>query len=369
MNSDEITKRKPFVIVGLSGGVDSAVAAALLIEQGYRVEGLFMKNWEEDDDEEYCSAAVDLADAQSVCEQLDIPLHTVNFSADYWGRVFEYFLDEYRRGRTPNPDILCNREIKFKAFLDHARGLGADAIATGHYARITRHGDAYQLRTGLDKNKDQSYFLYTLGQAQLSRSLFPLGEMEKPEVRKLAASLRFGNAAKKDSTGICFIGERRFRDFLGRFLPSQPGDIVTPDGEVIGQHQGLMYYTMGQRQGLGIGGMKNASPEPWFAADKDLERNCLIVVQGHDHPLLLHHSLEATQLSWVSGQAPVAPARLTAKIRYRQASQSCRIESIEGDRARVVFDQPQRAVTPGQSIVFYQDDVCLGGGVIDQRYR
>ncbi len=359
---------RPFVIVGLSGGVDSAVAAALLLEQGYRVEGLFMKNWEEDDDEEYCSAAVDLADARGVCEQLQIPLHTVNFSAEYWDRVFEYFLDEYRKGRTPNPDILCNREIKFKAFLDYALDMGADAIATGHYARITRQSDEFRLRAGLDRNKDQSYFLYTLGQAQLRRSLFPLGEMQKPAVRRLAALLHLGNADKKDSTGICFIGERRFRDFLGRFLPARPGQIVTSDGDVVGEHQGLMYYTMGQRQGLGIGGMKDAAAAPWFVADKDLENNRLIVVQGHDHPLLMHRALEASGLSWVSGRAPETPVKLAAKIRYRQPAQACRLEHVAKDKARVVFAQPQRAIAPGQSIVFYQDDVCLGGGVIDRRY-
>ncbi len=355
------------IIVGLSGGVDSAVAAALLIEQGYQVEALFMKNWEEDDDEDYCSAAEDLADAAAVCERLGIKLHSVNFSAEYWDRVFEYFLAEYRSGRTPNPDILCNREIKFRAFLDHAQTLGADGIATGHYARIGAEHGQYQLLAGIDCNKDQSYFLYTLGQPQLALSLFPLGGLEKPEVRQRAERLGLSVANKKDSTGICFIGERRFSEFLGRFLPASPGDIVTTDGEVIGRHNGLMFYTLGQRQGLGIGGRKGASDQPWFVADKDLTHNRLIVVQGHDHPRLLHRALEASQLSWVSGAPPDCPVELSAKVRYRQPAQTCRLTRIENGVARVEFAQPQRAITPGQSVVFYQGDICLGGGVIDRR--
>ncbi|HBS26930.1 MAG TPA: tRNA 2-thiouridine(34) synthase MnmA [Gammaproteobacteria bacterium] len=361
--------QKTPVIVGISGGVDSAVAALLLIEQGYAVEGLFMKNWEEDDDEEYCAAAEDLADAQSVCDQLGIRLRTVNFATEYWDRVFEYFLEEYRSGRTPNPDIMCNKEIKFKAFLDYARSLGAEFIATGHYARITQDRGLYQLRAGLDDTKDQSYFLYTLGQPQLAKSLFPLGEMEKTAVRELARKHNFTNSDKKDSTGICFIGERKFSEFLNRFLPAQPGEIITPEGKVIGQHNGLMYYTMGQRQGLGIGGRKDSNTEPWFAAEKNLQTNQLIAVQGHDHPLLMHRSLDASQLTWVSGSAPELPRHATAKIRYRQQSQSCVLESIEDGSLRVVFEQPQRAITSGQSIVIYEDDNCLGGGIIDHRYE
>ncbi len=353
------------VIVGMSGGVDSSVAALLLLQQGYQVEGLFMKNWEEDDTKEYCSAETDLADAQSVSDQLGIKLHTVNFSTEYWDRVFEYFLDEYRSGRTPNPDILCNKEIKFKAFLNYALDIGADYIATGHYARVD-HSDTDNVRMlkGRDNNKDQTYFLYTLGQQQLSRSLFPVGELEKPEVRRLAQEAGFDTATKKDSTGICFIGERKFKDFLQKFIPAQPGKIVTPEGEVIGEHQGLMYYTLGQRQGLGIGGLKTANSEPWFVVDKDLDKNHLIAGQGHQHPLLLKKQLHASQLHWVAGEPPSHHFNCKAKIRYRQNEESCQVH-IKNQQATVCFDDAQRAITPGQSIVFYQDDICLGGGVID----
>lgn len=357
---------KPFVIVGISGGVDSSVAALRLLQAGYRVEGLFMKNWEEDDSEDYCSAAVDLADAQAVCQTLGIKLHTVNFSAEYWDRVFEYFLAEYKAGRTPNPDIMCNKEIKFKAFLNYALDLGADYIATGHYARIGRggHGEVTMLR-GLDKNKDQTYFLYTLGQAQLSKTLFPVGDIEKSAVRELAAEAGFVTAKKKDSTGICFIGERKFKDFLQRFLPAQPGEIITPEGEVIGEHHGLMYYTLGQRQGLGIGGMKTASEAPWFVVDKHLDRNQLIAAQGHDHPLLLKRRLIASQLHWTTPQAMPAQFQCTAKTRYRQQDQACTVVLDDNNGCVVQFDQPQRAVTPGQSVVFYQAEQCLGGGIIE----
>ncbi|MCK5812841.1 MAG: tRNA 2-thiouridine(34) synthase MnmA [Cocleimonas sp.] len=361
----QLIPEKTRVIVGMSGGVDSSVAALLLLQQGYQVEGLFMKNWEEDDTEEYCSATTDLADAQSVSNQLGIKLHTVNFSTEYWDRVFAYFLEEYRSGRTPNPDILCNKEIKFKAFLDYALDIGADYIATGHYARID-HSDADHVKMlkGCDNNKDQSYFLYTLGQQQLSKSLFPVGELEKPVVRKLAKEAGFDTATKKDSTGICFIGERKFKDFLQRFIPAQPGEIVTPEGDVIGEHQGLMYYTLGQRQGLGIGGLKAASDEPWFVVAKDLENNHLIAGQGHQHPLLLKKQLQASQLHWVAGKAPADNFTCKAKIRYRQAEESCQVRMVN-QQAIVCFDQQQRAITPGQSIVFYDNEICLGGGIID----
>jgi tRNA-specific 2-thiouridylase len=354
------------VIVGLSGGVDSSVAALLLLEQGYQVEGLFMKNWEEDDTEDYCSAAVDLADAQAVADQLGIKLHTRNFASEYWDRVFTYFLDEYRAGRTPNPDIMCNKEIKFKAFLDLALELGADYIATGHYARIARDPDGtVRMLKGVDANKDQTYFLYTLQQHQLQRSLFPVGEWQKSRVRELAEKANFTTARKKDSTGICFIGERKFREFLQRFLPAQPGNIVTPDGETIGKHHGLMYYTLGQRQGLGIGGRKDADDSPWFVVEKDMTHNQLIVTQGHQHELLMKHFLLASQLHWVAGHPPAQSFECKAKIRYRQIEESCQVTILEGGHCEVCFPKAQRAITPGQSIVFYQADICLGGGIID----
>ncbi len=353
------------VVVGLSGGVDSSVSALLLKEQGYDVQGLFMKNWEEDDTDQYCSASEDIADAQAVCDKLGIKLHTVNFATEYWDNVFEYFLAEYSAGRTPNPDILCNREIKFKAFLDYAMHLGADYIATGHYARIQQKKERYYLLKGLDPNKDQSYFLYTLGQPQLSRSLFPIGHLEKPLVRKLAAQAGLITHAKKDSTGICFIGERKFKEFLSRYLPAQPGNMETPEGEMIGRHDGLMYYTIGQRQGLHIGGRKQSEAKPWYVVGKAINRNVLIVAQGHDHPLLFTHSLSCSQITWVSKQAPALPLTCAAKTRYRQTEQSCTIMSNSNNNYLVEFKEPQWAVTPGQSIVFYQADICLGGGIID----
>jgi len=359
------------VIVGMSGGVDSSVAAWCLLQQGYAVEGLFMKNWEEDDGTEYCTAKEDLADAQSVADSLGIHLHTANFAAEYWDNVFEHFLAEYRAGRTPNPDILCNREIKFRAFLDYALALGADAIATGHYARVVHTANGAQLLRGLDSNKDQSYFLHAVGGKELGQALFPVGEMEKPEVRRIASKLGLVTHDKKDSTGICFIGERRFKDFLQQYLPAQPGDIRSPDGQLLGQHQGLMYYTLGQRQGLHIGGVAGAKEEPWYVAGKHLDSNTLVAVQGSQHPLLMSRRLwlekpDANNTAyWVDGSGPALPCRCTAKTRYRQADQSCVLEA-DGDRIRVTFDEPQWAVTPGQSAVFYDGEYCLGGAVIEQ---
>ena len=361
------------VMVGMSGGVDSSVAALLLIEQGYQVEGLFMKNWEEDDDTEYCTAKADLADAASVCQTLGIRLHTANFAAEYWDNVFEHFIQEYRAGRTPNPDILCNREIKFKAFLDYATELGADLIATGHYARRavrkTANGPQTLLLKGLDNNKDQSYFLSAVNAVSLERSLFPVGEFEKPVVRDLAARHGLITHDKKDSTGICFIGERKFKDFLQRYLPAQPGVIETVAGEVVGQHHGLMYHTYGQRQGLGIGGLQKHGEAPWYVVGKDLQRNVLLVAQGNDNPWLFSSRLRATQLAWVNRIPPALPLRCAAKIRYRQADQECSVDQQGDDAVLVSFTSPQRAVTPGQTIVFYEGEVCLGGAVIEQYFR
>lgn len=354
------------VVVGMSGGVDSAVTALLLLEQGYRVTGLFMKNWEEDDQTGLCTAPQDHADAQAVCDRLGIELKAVNFAAEYWDQVFETFLAEYGAGRTPNPDILCNKHIKFRAFLDYALDLGADLIATGHYARVEQFDGRYRMLKGLDAGKDQTYFLYTLTQEQLSRTLFPIGHLEKRKVRELAEKACFPNSAKKDSTGICFIGERRFREFLQRFLPAQPGDMETPDGEIVRRHEGLMYYTLGQRQGLNIGGRRGCSPEPWYVLEKDLKRNVLLVGQGHDHPRLFHNALEAAQLDWCAGQGPAENLRCAAKTRYRQVEEPCTVEMLDANRCRVVFDQPQRAITPGQSVVFYLGEECMGGGIIEQ---
>lgn len=349
----------------MSGGVDSSVAALQLLQQGYQVEGLFMKNWEQDDDKEYCAAALDLADAQQVCDRLGIILHSVNFSDQYWDRVFQHFLNEYRAGRTPNPDILCNKEIKFKAFLDYALSIGAAAIATGHYARVTEKDSEYFLLKGCDADKDQSYFLYTLGQQQLRHSLFPVGTMHKPELRHTAQREGLITHNKKDSTGICFIGERKFRDFLQQYLPAQPGDIIDENNRVLGQHHGLMYYTLGQRKGLGIGGVKDSPEQAWYTLEKNLLNNRLIVGQGENNPRLFHNQLQASQLHWVSSVAPKIQFTCKAKVRYRQMDQDCKIIQIDNNMCTVIFNQPQRAVTPGQSIVFYQNDICLGGGVID----
>ncbi|MEC7816492.1 MAG: tRNA 2-thiouridine(34) synthase MnmA [Pseudomonadota bacterium] len=357
------------VIVGMSGGVDSSVAAWLLKDQGYQVEGLFMKNWDEDDGTEYCTAMTDLADAQAVADAIGIKLHTASFAAEYWDRVFEHFLSEYKAGRTPNPDILCNKEVKFRAFLDYAVTLGADFIATGHYARQRplEDGSALLLK-GLDGNKDQSYFLHAVSGERIARTLFPVGELEKPEVRRIAEAQGFVTHDKKDSTGICFIGERKFTDFLKQYLPAQPGDIETPEGQVIGRHQGLMYHTIGQRQGLGIGGLSDFGDEPWYVAEKDLDRNVLIAVQGKQHPLLFARGLVSGPIDWVAGQAPGTQFRCKAKTRYRQPDQDCEVTVLEYG-VKVVFDDAQRAVTPGQSVVFYDGEICLGGGVIEQTWR
>jgi len=357
------------VIVGMSGGVDSSVAALMLVQQGFQVEGLFMKNWDEDDDSEYCTAKQDLADAQQVCDKIGIPLHRANFAADYWDNVFEHFLAEYKAGRTPNPDILCNREIKFKVFIEYAELLGAQYIATGHYVRRGAHRDQTALLKGVDNNKDQSYFLHAVGEAALSRSLFPLGNIEKSEVRELARGQGFVTSKKKDSTGICFIGERRFSDFLKQYLPAQPGTMMTPEGRNMGEHQGLMFYTLGQRQGLGIGGVKDAGDEPWYSLGKDLKNNILIVGQGANHPLLYTDSLCASEINWINGVPPSSSFECSAKTRYRQPDQPCTVTLQGDDKCQVSFKSPQRAVTPGQSVVFYQGDLCLGGGVIERAWN
>jgi tRNA-specific 2-thiouridylase len=348
------------IVVGMSGGVDSSVAAWLLKEQGHEVLGLFMKNWEDDDTDTYCTSREDLVDAVAAADVIGIDIEAVNFSAQYRERVFRSFLEEHQAGRTPNPDVLCNAEIKFKAFLDHALGLGADWMATGHYARVGEANGRHLLLKALDPAKDQSYFLYRLNQAQLARTLFPLGAMHKREVRALARRIGLPNHAKRDSTGICFIGERPFREFLMRYLPVEPGRIETPEGRDVGTHQGLMYYTIGQRHGLGIGG----PGEAWYVAGKQRVANRLIVVQGHDHPALFRDRLVADQSSWVSGTAPRTPVRCAAKTRYRQADAACVLSSATGERCEVAFDAPQRAITPGQSVVLYDADVCLGGGII-----
>ncbi|MDM9559166.1 tRNA 2-thiouridine(34) synthase MnmA [Bordetella petrii] len=361
------------VVVGMSGGVDSSVTAWLLKQQGYEVVGLFMKNWEDDDDSEYCSTRQDLLDAASVADVVGVDFEYVNFAAEYKDRVFAEFLREYSAGRTPNPDVLCNAEIKFKAFLDHAMTLGAEHIATGHYARVRAiagpHGREYQLLKALDASKDQSYFLHRLNQAQLSRTLFPLGELHKTEVRRIAHEIGLHNAAKKDSTGICFIGERPFREFLNRYLPTEPGDILTPEGRRVGRHHGLSFYTLGQRKGLGIGGVKgrqrdDGTADAWYVARKDLKNNVLYVVQGHDHPWLLSARLRALDASWVAGRLPAAGG-YGAKTRYRQADAACMLQGAGHDGAfELSFGQPQWAVTPGQSAVLYDGDICLGGGII-----
>ena len=350
-------------MVGVSGGVDSAVALLLLQQRGEPVSGLFMKNWEEDG--EGCRAEDDRRDALKVCAQLGVPFHSANFAREYWSGVFEHFIAEYRSGRTPNPDILCNREIKFRSFLDHARALGAERIATGHYARVDRSGGRYRLLRGRDAGKDQSYFLHALGQEALSSTLFPIGELQKPEVRRLAERARLPVHGKRDSTGICFIGERDFRAFLARYLPVKPGEIRDPQGRALGEHQGVFFYTLGQREGLQLGGVRGRAQAPWFVIGKDVSRNILYVEQGHDSRWLFSRQLRASQASWTAGSPPSARFGCTARTRYRQQDVDCEVEVADDGQLSVRFDAPQRAVTPGQSVVFYVQEECLGGAVID----
>jgi tRNA-uridine 2-sulfurtransferase len=364
-----VTRRKR-VIVGMSGGVDSSVAAWLLKQQGFEVVGVFMKNWEDDDTDEYCTSREDLVDAAAAADVIGIDLEAVNFAAEYRARVFTQFLREYEAGRTPNPDVLCNSEIKFRAFLEHALALGADAIATGHYARVRAAADGgarVELLKAIDKTKDQSYFLHRLTQAQLAPAMFPLGTMKKSDVRMLARRERIPTWAKKDSTGICFIGERPFRDFLARYLPRMPGPIVTPEGRNVGAHSGLAYYTLGQRQGLGVGGVRQGRSAPWFVAGKDTARNALIAVQGRDHPLLYRSEVDVIDMHWIAGAAPTLGTALGAKTRYRMADATCEIGPSRDGRIRAVFTAPQWAPTPGQYLVLYDGEICLGGGVIDSR--
>jgi tRNA-specific 2-thiouridylase len=354
----------------MSGGVDSSVAAYLLLQQGYQVEGVFMKNWEEDDNDDYCAAAEDLADAQQVADKLDITLHTINFAAEYWDNVFEFFLAEYAAGRTPNPDIMCNKEIKFKAFLEYAaEDLGADYIATGHYVQRQEQQGKFQLLRGFDNNKDQSYFLYTLSHEQVAKTLFPVGDIAKPKVREIAAELGLITHNKKDSTGICFIGERKFTDFLAQYLPAKPGPIISAEGQSLGQHQGLMYHTLGQRKGLHIGGLKDCGDEPWYVVDKDVLTNTLIVGQGANHPRLYSKGLIANQLEWVDRIALSGSIKLSLKTRYRQQDIPATVTVLENGKVKAIFDSPQKAVTPGQSAVFYQQNICLGGGIIESFIR
>ena len=354
------------IIVGMSGGVDSSVAAYLLLKSGYRVEGLFMRNWEEDDGTEYCTAKDDLIDAASVCEALNIKLHVANFAAEYWDNVFKHFLKEYEAGRTPNPDILCNKEIKFKALLDYATDLGADLIATGHYVRKKDLGSQTYLLKGIDTDKDQSYFLSQVGESCLKKSMFPVGELNKSEVRGIAKNLNLSTFDKKDSTGICFIGERKFKDFLSQYVPAKVGNIETQDGKILGEHSGVAFYTIGQRQGLGIGGVKDQADQPWYVIHKNIQKNVLIVAQGNEHLDLYSSSLTASQLFWINEQVPNLPLRCSAKIRYRQSDQVCLVKNLQNGLLQVDFDEPQRAVTPGQHVVFYNDDHCLGGAIIER---
>lgn len=358
------------VVVGMSGGVDSSVSAYLLQQKGYQVEGLFMKNWEEDDTHEYCAATEDLQDAKSVCNKLNIKLHTINFSAEYWDNVFQHFLAEYKAGRTPNPDVLCNKEIKFKAFLDFAaEDLHADFIATGHYVRRRDIGGHTQLLRGLDDNKDQSYFLHGIGEQQIAQTLFPVGELNKPQVRRIAQEQDLITHDKKDSTGICFIGKRKFTEFLQEYLPAKPGEIVTLTGEVIGTHQGLMYHTLGQRKGLGIGGLQNSGDAPWYVVGKNMNENRLIVAQGANHPALFSYGLIARQCDWIDRKIKTTPFSCTVKTRYRQQDIPCQVTPIDNHTLKVIFEKPQAAVTPGQSAVFYKNELCLGGAIIEQHLQ
>ncbi|WP_394233434.1 tRNA 2-thiouridine(34) synthase MnmA [Niallia oryzisoli] len=353
------------VVVGMSGGVDSSVAALLLKQQGYDVIGIFMKNWDDTDEFGVCTATEDYEDVIRVCNQIGIPYYAVNFEKQYWDKVFTYFLDEYKAGRTPNPDVMCNKEIKFKAFLEHAMNLGADYLATGHYARVEYRDGEYKMLRGIDENKDQTYFLNQLTQEQLSKVMFPIGDIEKARVREIAKEAELATATKKDSTGICFIGERNFKTFLSQYLPAQPGNMETLDGKVVGKHDGLMYYTIGQRHGLGIGG----AGEPWFAIGKDLKRNVLYVGQSFHNEKLYSTSITAVNVSWVSDRDKSTSFECTAKFRYRQADNQVRVELLDDQKVRVVFKEPIRAVTPGQAVVFYNGDECLGGGTIDEVYK
>ncbi|KIL37227.1 thiouridylase [Cohnella kolymensis] len=356
------------VVVGMSGGVDSSVTALLLKQQGYDVIGVFMKNWDDTDEFGVCTAEEDAEDVRRVCDQIGIPYYTVNFEDEYRDKVFEYFLEEYRRGRTPNPDVMCNREIKFGEFLQKALELGADVIATGHYARVEKLDGEYRLIRGVDHNKDQSYFLHALNQSQLARAMFPIGHLNKPDVRRIAEEAGLATAKKKDSTGVCFIGERNFKEFLSQYLPAKPGDMVDlVTGDIKGRHDGLMYYTLGQRQGLGIGG--SGSGEPWFVADKDLDNNILYVVQGDTHHSLYSLGLTATEVNWIASEAPADTIKCTAKFRYRQPDQGVTITPLADGTCRVDFDNPQKAITPGQAVVFYDGDICLGGGTIDKVHK
>ncbi len=361
---------KKKVIIGISGGVDSAVSAYLLLQQGYAVEGLFMKNWDQDDSEQHCPAAIDLADAQSVCSQLGITLHTVNFAKEYWDNVFSHFLDEYAKSRTPNPDVLCNKEIKFKVFYEYAKNLGADFIATGHYAKILYKEGIAGLYKSKDRNKDQTYFLHAIDKKVLEHTIFPLGEILKTEVRSIAEQLNLTNHSKKDSTGICFIGERRFKTFLNEYMLAKPGIIESSDGKELGKHDGLMFYTLGQRQGLNIGGLKDSAGEPWYVAAKDVKNNKLIVAQGQNHPLLFAKGLTCGPIHWLINEDKVnLPMTCYAKTRYRQEDKACVISPSDKNQHHVMFSEPQRAVTPGQYIVFYDKNQCLGGAVIEEIIR
>lgn len=367
MGGDEMNKlpHETRVVIGMSGGVDSSVAALLLKEQGYDVIGIFMKNWDDTDENGVCTATEDYNDVIEVCNQIGIPYYAVNFEKQYWDKVFTYFLDEYRAGRTPNPDVMCNKEIKFKAFLEHAVALGADYVATGHYARVAYIDGEYKMLRGVDDNKDQTYFLNQLSQEQLSKTMFPLGELKKPQIREMAKAAGLATATKKDSTGICFIGERNFKDFLSNYLPAQPGVMQTLSGEVKGKHDGLMYYTIGQRHGLGIGG----NGDPWFAVGKNLKENILYVDQGFHNELLYGDEVIATNISWVSDRTKEKEFKCTAKFRYRQEDNKVTVQIVDENTIRILCDEPIRAITPGQAVVFYDGDECLGGATIDEVYR
>ncbi|WZL71933.1 tRNA 2-thiouridine(34) synthase MnmA [Clostridiaceae bacterium 35-E11] len=367
MNKTDKTHKNTKVVIGMSGGVDSSVAALVLKEQGYDVMGIFMKNWDEKDEFGYCTSAEDYEDVRKVCDQIGIPYYTVNFEKEYWDRVFMYFLEEYKKGRTPNPDVMCNKEIKFKAFLDYTLKIGADYLATGHYAQVDYSDGEFHLIRGVDIHKDQTYFLCALGQYQLSKTMFPIGHLTKSKVREIALKAGLKTAKKKDSTGICFIGERNFKEFLSHYLPAQPGEIRTFSGEIMGKHEGLMYYTLGQRKGLGIGG--TGTGEPWFVAEKDIKNNILYVVQGEKDLRLYSYGLLATDLHWISQKTKPTSFQCAAKFRYRQPDQAVTVYLKEENKCIVVFEKPQRAVTPGQAVVFYDKELCLGGGIIDQIYK